>query len=79
MQKENQKNSELLTIKEVEKILKLSPSTIRRMVNQGELNGYPVRKGIRIEKQSIEQYLKLCSIQNKININKQIVGVWMRH
>jgi PTS system nitrogen regulatory IIA component len=50
-------NSEVLTIDEVAKFLRVSPDTIYRLASRGELAGRKIGRIWRIPKSAVEQYL----------------------
>lgn len=63
---------DLLTIPEVAEVLKVSQSTVRRMILKGELAAFKVgnRGQLRIEKHELEIYLaenRFKPIQNPLN------------
>lgn len=49
---------EILTIKELAEFLKISESTIRRAINNGELKSFKAGKKVRIEKEAVIEWLK---------------------
>ena len=50
----------LLTKKEAADILKVCPTTIRRMMNRGDLEGFRVGKITRITRKSLEKLIGLA-------------------
>ncbi len=48
---------ELLTVKEVAAILKLTPQTIKRMIVNNELKGQLIRSKYRIKKEDLEAFI----------------------
>ena len=49
---------ELLTIREVAQITKLSATTIRRRIASGELKAVRVGKGVRVPKAAVQRFIK---------------------
>ena len=48
---------DLLTIAETAKLLKVTPTTVRRYVSAGQLPAFKVGRGVRIRKEAIEDFL----------------------
>lgn len=48
----------IYTVKEVAEILRVSPRTVWRMIEHGELRGFKVRSGYRIRQSELEAYIK---------------------
>jgi excisionase family DNA binding protein len=49
---------EILTVKELFEFLKVSESTIRRAISSGELKSFKAGKNVRIEKESVMEWLE---------------------
>ena len=49
---------EILTVKELCEFLKVSESTIRRAISDGSLKSFKAGKNVRIEKESVMEWLK---------------------
>ncbi|NYB73388.1 helix-turn-helix domain-containing protein [Sedimentibacter hydroxybenzoicus DSM 7310] len=49
---------DILTIKELCEFIKVSESTIRRAINDGSLKSFKAGKNVRIEKESVIEWLK---------------------
>ena len=48
---------DLLTIAETAKLLKVTPTTVRRYISAGQLPAFKVGRGVRIRKEAIENFL----------------------
>lgn len=48
---------ELLTVRETAQMLRVSPLTIRRYIADGRLSAIKAGKGIRVRKESVEQFV----------------------
>ena len=46
------------TIDEVAQLLKVSPATVRRLIDDGQLKAIKVRGQVRIRKEDLDDYLK---------------------
>ena len=55
----------LLTIRETAEYLHVSVSTVRRMLEEGDLNGYKVKGQLRIPWDAIEKYLASRSLRGR--------------
>lgn len=49
---------DIITIKELAEFLKISVSTIRRAISSGELISFKAGKNVRIEKESVMEWLE---------------------
>lgn len=49
---------DIVTIKELAEFLKISVSTIRRAIDSGELKAFKAGKNIRIERESVIEWLE---------------------
>lgn len=54
----NWHQKELLRISEAAEILSVSPKTIRRMIEDGDINATSVRGALRVTRYSLERYLE---------------------
>lgn len=59
---------QLLTVEEVAQRLQLSEGTVKRLLRDGELEGYKIRGTWRIAQSNLEQFLERRS--NRRNQNK---------
>ena len=50
----------VLTIAEVSEILKVSRTTVYRIIKEKELKAIKVRKTIRVKASDLEEYLSVC-------------------
>lgn len=50
----------VLTIAEVSEILKVSRTTVYRIIKENELKAIKVRKTIRVKASDLEEYLSVC-------------------
>lgn len=56
---------ELLTVQETAQMLKVSPITIRRYIADGRLAAVRAGKGVRVPKDSVEQFLTPVQLKKK--------------
>ncbi|HCS10992.1 MAG TPA: DNA-binding protein [Clostridiales bacterium] len=49
---------DIITVKELAEFLKISVSTIRRAISSGELKSFKAGKNVRIEKESVMEWLE---------------------
>lgn len=49
---------ELLTVRETAQLLRVSPLTVRRYIQDGRLPALKVGKGVRVRKEALEQFMK---------------------
>jgi excisionase family DNA binding protein len=63
------KTSELMTVKEVASLLKVTPNSVYRMVERRLVRFFKIRSGIRFAKSDIEAYLRECCVE-AINDNE---------
>ena len=57
--------ADILTVKETAEILKMSENTIKTYVNQGKILGYRYVREIRIDKQSVIDFLEESKVKPK--------------
>lgn len=62
---------ELLTVQEVAQIMRVSPITIRRHIQSGELSAVRVGRQVRISKQAVNKIAK--PIKPKVSKNKPLI------
>lgn len=55
----------MLTMEDVQKILKVSRATLERRVRRGEIPAYKIGRNVRFKAQDIEQYIQSKQIQPK--------------
>ena len=58
---------ELLTVKEASEMLRLSPTTIRRYIKHGKLEGLQYGRDIKVKKDSVENLIKQSTIGGNEN------------
>jgi len=50
-------NEEVYTVEETAKILKVSPDTVRKLINNGELEARRVGRQLRVTREAIDRFL----------------------
>ena len=66
--------SKLLAIKDVAERLNIHPTTVHRMINRGELEGYRVGGTVRIDEARISEYLeanRITGTPNRVTLRRQ--------
>jgi excisionase family DNA binding protein len=56
---------ELLTVKEVAQVLRLSEEAVRRLLRSKQLRGYTVQNSWRIRQEDVEEFLERQSNMNQ--------------
>ncbi|HEU4329417.1 MAG TPA: helix-turn-helix domain-containing protein [Roseiflexaceae bacterium] len=56
----------ILDVEDVAKRLKISVSTVRRLVREGELSAYRIGKQLRFSENQIQEYLKSQELNRKV-------------
>ncbi len=59
---------ELLTIQETAQILKVAPITVRRFIAAGRLTAIKAGKGVRVRKESVEQFIQPVEPKAKVQL-----------
>jgi excisionase family DNA binding protein len=60
---EQLKNNELLTVKELAQLLKISQSSVYRMVEKRVLSFHKIQSGLRFYRNDVDEYLNSCRFE----------------
>jgi len=61
------KEKELYSVKELEKILPITPLTIREYIRKGKIKGSKIGKNWYVKKQDLEDFLEGDRTEKKVN------------
>src|SRR5687768_6940369 len=63
---------ELLTVQETAHLLKVTPITVRRFIAAGRLSAIKAGKGVRVRKESVEQFVQPIEPKAEVQVESKV-------